>query len=137
MEFYRILVSGSGTSLVDMFCISFILDQCKVLPIFQHIFSECNSFYSWEKEDEGNYHLGWVPENITTNKTIDEERTSKQKNAWQYNTAWELKGTPYWAGFSTYWGGGIYYFILFNIFLLFTIFLCLFFTIFFCISLFF
>ena len=101
-----------------------------MLPIFQHIFSECNSFYSWEKEDEGTYYAGWVPENITTtNKTIDEELTSKQKNAWQYNTAWELKGTPYWAGFSTYWGGGkkhllllIYsfqYFLAFHYFLVF------------------
>jgi hypothetical protein len=68
------------------------------------MFDECNSFYSWEKEDEGDYKAGWVK--TVKKKDENDTATMKQKNAWQYNTAWELKGTPYWAGFSTYWGGG-------------------------------
>lgn len=69
------------------------------------MFEECNSFYSWEKEDEGEYLEGWVKNPGAKTKKND-TATEKQKNAWQYHTAWELKGTPYWAGFSTYWGGG-------------------------------
>lgn len=82
-----------------------VLDQCKVHPTFQHMFTECNSYYSWETEDEGSYFPNWSPDPHTHNET-DEELTNNQKDAWHYNTAWELKGTPYWASFSTYWGGG-------------------------------
>ena len=82
------------------------LDQCTIHQAFRHLFDECNSFYSWEKEDEGQYLKGWQ-KNIEENVNDNDTATEKQKNAWEYNTAWELKGTPYWAGFSTYWGGGM------------------------------
>ena len=72
--------------------------------MFKQFFNECNSYYSWEKEDEGLYLPCW--EKDPAQSTNDTSATEKQKNAWQYNTAWELKGTPYWAFFATYWGGG-------------------------------
>ena len=28
------------------------------------------------------------------------------KSPWSYKKAWQLKGTPYWGYFHTYWAGG-------------------------------
>ena len=34
------------------------------------------------------------------------EKAKKKHDPWVWQTAWDLKGTPYWGVFATYWGGG-------------------------------
>jgi hypothetical protein len=66
------------------------------------MFDECNADYEWDIEDKDSYHSSWKPfgKNDTENP--------KSKSPWYYRSAWELKGTPYWGSFASYWGGGKY-----------------------------
>ena len=66
------------------------------------IIKECISAYSWEDEDEGKYKAGWIP----LNKTELESLGTNYKSPWTWQSAWDLKGTPYWGKFAYYWGGG-------------------------------
>ena len=56
--------------------------------------------YDWNNEDSGAYEPQWVPvpSNIST-EDLD-------PTPWTYQEQLKLKGTPYWAQFATYWGGG-------------------------------
>ncbi|XP_048576191.1 uncharacterized protein LOC5508455 [Nematostella vectensis] len=75
-------------------------DQCQMLNFMRNLFDECNVAYDWDKEDKDDYLTGWRP--YGTNDTTDE----KNKTPWNFRSAWELKGTPYWGMFASYWAGG-------------------------------
>ena len=77
-------------------------DQCKVINMMSPFFKECMAYYDWDLEDQASYHPKWVP--MASNETIDEK---KEATPWQYQSAWKLKGTPYWGRLASYWGGGI------------------------------
>lgn len=64
-------------------------------------FSDCMANYEWDFEDTAHYHPEWIP--MAHNETTDE---TKESTPWDYQTAWKLKGTPYFGLFATYWGGG-------------------------------
>ncbi|XP_031568814.1 polycystin-1-like [Actinia tenebrosa] len=76
--------------------------NCVIHPVLEkHVYS-CSAKYSWEKEDESPYLPGWV----AVNETMQEELKKDKKSPWVWRSAWDLKGTPYWGIFNTYWGGG-------------------------------
>ncbi|KAK3717356.1 hypothetical protein QZH41_011584, partial [Actinostola sp. cb2023] len=78
-------------------------DSCIYLPIFQHVISECNDFYSKEEEDHRAFLPGWViPPNVNT--TL--HPPTARKSAWEYQSGTELKTFPYWGYKATYDAGG-------------------------------
>lgn len=82
--------------------IIFFIGNCAIHPALEsHVYS-CSALYSWEKEDESPYLPGWV----AANETMQEELKKDKTSPWVWRSAWDLKGTPYWGAFSTYWGGG-------------------------------
>ncbi|KAK3737773.1 hypothetical protein QZH41_012212 [Actinostola sp. cb2023] len=75
-------------------------NQNTMLPFISRMFAESNADYEWDLEDKQSYHEQWRP--FEGNDTKDE----KSKSPWYYRSAWELKGTPYWGFFASYWAGG-------------------------------
>jgi hypothetical protein len=78
-------------------------DSCPYLPIFQQIISECNDFYSPDKEDRRDMLQGWkVPP--ATNTSLPTPKA--KKTAWDYQTGEELNTFAYWGYKATYNAGG-------------------------------
>lgn len=71
-----------------------------MLPFARRMFNECNADYEWDNEDKESYHPSWRPFGVNDTKN------PKSKSPWYYRSAWELKGTPYWGHFASYWAGG-------------------------------
>ena len=84
--------------------IIFFSGNCAIHSALKKLFYTCSALYTWEKEDEKAYLPGWV----AVNESMQEELKKDPKSPWVWRSAWELKGTPYWGAFNTYWGGGKY-----------------------------
>jgi hypothetical protein len=80
------------------------LEGCVFPKGVDHLVGRCSLPYSFDNEDEGYYEAGWVPMNKSKIQEIKNDKWFK--SPWSYKSAWQLKGTPYWGYFSTYWGGG-------------------------------
>ena len=72
------------------------------MPALERLFKSCTLHYTWDNEDEGAFVANWKP--LNDSKQI--ERAKKSKDPWVWQSAWDLKGTPYWGQFASYWGGG-------------------------------
>lgn len=75
---------------------------CQLSPFQRNIFNACTPYYSWTSEERGAYVNNWKHFNYS--KEI--EKAKKKHDPWVWQSAWDLKGTPYWGLFATYWGGG-------------------------------
>ena len=83
----------------------FLAEGCVYPKGVLHLVGRCSLPYSFDNEDEGYYEEGWVPMNKSK---VEKVRNDKWfKSPWSYKTAWQLKGTPYWGYFKTYWAGGM------------------------------
>lgn len=83
-----------------LFFISFP-DTCKVPLVFSADIPECNDGYSWFNEETENFDPSWKPRN----KTIPPP-SKPHHSPWEFRSAWDLKGSPYFGKISTYRGGG-------------------------------
>ena len=73
-----------------------LLDTCDIAKEFVGNFDGCETEYSFSHEYKKRFNLeNWKPSN-----------SSDSEYMWQYRTESELDGTPFWAHFATYRGGG-------------------------------
>ena len=73
------------------------------MPSFVSTFPGCNAAYDTDHEDKDDYETGWATMNESRKDLLTEK---EKKSPWVYQSAWKLKGTPFWGMFASYWGGG-------------------------------
>ncbi|XP_048825578.1 polycystic kidney disease protein 1-like 2 [Brienomyrus brachyistius] len=73
-------------------------DSCPVSPSISSLAPDCQSLYSWDVEDMGQYGPGWS-QNSSANDTLN-------SSAWTYQSEGQLRGCPIWGDVVLYRGGG-------------------------------
>lgn len=86
------------------FLVLVVADSCTYLPVFYHMISECNDFYSSGEEDKDMYLPYWKLQSISNSTSTPTVQPGK--TPWEYQTGTELKTFPYWGYKATYDAGG-------------------------------
>lgn len=68
-------------------------------------FEDCTEEYTWTNEETKHFTPGWIPKNHSLANTSLTMKETK-KTPWDYTSAWEIKGFPYFGKMTTYRGGG-------------------------------